>query len=75
MDRPFPPGKKQRQVTQDCGLPTLIFLQPHPHPRTQGVPSYPGMWLREGEMAFYLDQLVFSPFPALAHEVTDGPSG
>lgn len=38
MDRPFPPSKKQRQVTQDCGLPTLVSLYPHPHPMSPSSP-------------------------------------
>lgn len=52
------------------------FLIPSPPtPWLQAVPSYPGIWLGEGKLIFCLDQLVFSPPPALANEVPNGLFG
>lgn len=36
------------------------------------VPSYPKIWLREGELIFHPDQVGFSPPPALTNEMPDG---
>lgn len=37
-----------------------------PTPCLQAVPSYPGIWPEGGKLIFCLDQLVFSPLPALS---------
>lgn len=52
-----------------------MSLYLHPTPWLQAVPSYPGIWLGGGKLTFCLDQLAFSPLPALSSAVSEGLSG